>query len=74
MIEIYVGGNRMGTWAEGERLVAELAASGQKFELRDENIRILGKFVPAEPYLFPDRAEIDRRVAAGGGNQFHWAC
>ena len=67
MVELYVGGNRIGTWTEAEHLVAELATSRQKIELRDETGRTLGRFVPAEAAPFPDRAEIDRRCAAGGG-------
>jgi hypothetical protein len=65
MVELYVGGNRIGTWAEEEHLVAELATSRQKIELRDITGRTLGRFVPTEPSPFPDRAEIDRRCAAG---------
>jgi hypothetical protein len=67
MVELYVGGNRIGTWSEAEHLVVELAAKRQKIELRDETGRTLGSVVPAEPSPFPDRAEIDRRCAAGGG-------
>jgi hypothetical protein len=65
MVEVYVSGNRIGTWAEAEHLVAELAAKREKIELRDETGRTLGRFVPADS--FPDRNEIDRRCAAGGG-------
>jgi hypothetical protein len=67
MVDLYVGGNRIGTWAEAEHIVANLATSRQKIELRDETGRTLGRFVPADPSPFPDRAEIDRRCAAGGG-------
>jgi hypothetical protein len=65
MVELYVGGNRIGSWAEAEHLLLEWATKKQNIELRDETGRTLGRFVPADP--FPDRAEIDRRCAAGGG-------
>ncbi len=67
MVVLYVGGNRIGTWAEAEHLVAEMGAKRQEIELRDESGRTIGRFVPAEPWPFPDRAELDRRCAAGGG-------
>ncbi len=67
MVELYVSGNRIGTWAEAEHLVAELATMRQSIEVRDETGRTLGQFIPAEPSPFPDRVEIDRRCAAGGG-------
>jgi len=58
MVVLYVSGNRIGTWAEGEHIVAELAAKQQEIEVRDEAGRTLGRFVPTEP--FPDRAEHPR--------------
>jgi hypothetical protein len=67
MVVLYVGGNRIGTWAEAEQVFADLAARRQEIELRDEVGRTLGRFIPAEPGPFPDRAELDRRCAAGGG-------
>ena len=67
MLELYVSGNRIGTWAEAENLIAGLASLRQKIELRDETGRTLGQIVPAELSPFPDRAEIDRRCTAGGG-------
>jgi hypothetical protein len=53
--------------SESEQLIAELAAKRQTVELQDERGRTLGSFVPAELSPFPDRSEIDRRCAAGGG-------
>ena len=67
MVELYVGGHRVGNWADAEHLLVELAANGQKVELRDETGRTLGRFVPADPSPFPDQPEIDRRLAGGGG-------
>jgi hypothetical protein len=67
MVELYVSGHRIGSWAEAEHLLADFAARQQKIELRDETGRTLGRFVPVEPSPFPDRSEIDRRCAAGGG-------
>lgn len=67
MVVLYVGGKRIGSWAEAEQVVAELVAKQQEIELRDEVGRTLGRFVPAETGPFPDRAELNRRCAAGGG-------
>jgi hypothetical protein len=65
MVELYVGGHRIGSWADAEYLLAELATRRQKIEIRDETGRTLGSFVPVDP--FPDQPEIERRCAAGGG-------
>jgi hypothetical protein len=67
MVELYVSGHRIGSWAEAEQFVEKLATTGQKIELRDESGKTLGRFVPVDPSPFPDRSEIDRRCAAGGG-------
>lgn len=66
MVELYVSGRRIGSWADAEQLLAKWAATEQ-IELRDETGRTLGRFVPVAPSPFPDRSEIDRRCAAGGG-------
>jgi hypothetical protein len=68
MVVLYVGGNRIGTWAESEQRVAELAARNQEIELRDETGKVLGRVVP-EPADDPDWVkaitpeEIERRMA-----------
>ena len=67
MVELYVGGHRVGSWAESERIILDIARKRQPIELRDETGKTIGHVVPAEPSPFPDRAEIDRRCAAGGG-------
>ena len=36
MVVLYVSGNRIGTWAESEHVVVELARKRQEIELRDE--------------------------------------
>jgi hypothetical protein len=66
MVELFVSGRRIGSWADGERLLAGLAGTEQ-IELRDETGRTLGRFVPVDPSPFPDRSEIDRRCSNGGG-------
>jgi hypothetical protein len=66
MVELYVSGRRIGSWADGERLLAGLAIKEQ-IEFRDETGRTLGRFVPVDPSPFPYRSEIDRRCATGGG-------
>ena len=67
MVELYVSGHRIESWAEAEHLVAEWANNRQNIEVRDETGRTLGRFVPVEPSPFPDKSEIDSRCAAGGG-------
>jgi hypothetical protein len=65
MVEVFVAGNRVGTWAEAQSIVPDLAVKKQEIEIRDETGRTLGWFVPADP--FPDDAELERRFAEGGG-------
>lgn len=71
MIALYVGGAKIGTWAEAEKLLPEFAAQGKEVELRDDAGRLISRVVPPEPLCPWDpsltREEIDRRVAAGGG-------
>ena len=66
MVELYVSGRRIGSWADGEQLLTKLAITEQ-IEFRDETGRTLGRIVPVGTSPFPDRSEIDRRCAAGGG-------
>jgi hypothetical protein len=71
MVTLYVAGQKVGTWAESEQRVAELAARNQEIELRDETGKVIGRVVPPEPICPWDptltREELDRRSAAGGG-------
>jgi hypothetical protein len=71
MVVLYVGGERVGTWAESEHRLAEFAARQVEVELRDESGKSLGRIVPTEPLCPWDpnltKEELDRRVAAGGG-------
>ena len=49
MVTLYVGGQKVGTWAEAEKLFAE-AAKTQAIEFRDEAGRVIATSVPgAEP-------------------------
>ena len=70
MVVLYVGGERVGTWAESEHRLAEFVARQVEVELRDETGKYLGRIVP-EPLVpwEPDvtREELDRRAAEGGG-------
>jgi hypothetical protein len=71
MVVLYVGGNRIGTWAESEQRVAELTARNQEIELRDETGKVLGRVVPG-PVDDPDWVkeitpeEVERRMADPG--------
>jgi hypothetical protein len=67
MVTLYVGGRKIGSWAEAEKLFAE-AARTQPIEFRDENDRIIATSVPgAEPIIPWDpsitQEELDRRAA-----------
>ena len=66
MVELYVRGRRIGSWADGEHLLEGLAITEQ-VEFSDETGRTFGRFVPVDQSPFPDRSEIDRRCATGGG-------
>lgn len=49
MVTLYVGGKKVGTWEEAERVFAE-AARSQPVEFRDENGHVFATSVPtAEP-------------------------
>ena len=71
MVTLYVGGNRVGTVADLERLLPEFHAKRIEVELRDDAGTPLGRIVPPEP-LCPwnpslTRADLDRMQAEGGG-------
>jgi hypothetical protein len=73
MAELYVGGEKIGTLADLEKLLPELRAKGQNVEICDESGRSLAKIypqgepdpnaplVPWDPTL--TREELDRRAA-----------
>lgn len=70
MISLYVGGKKVGDWAEAERLFAETAAS-HPIEFRDEHGRVIATSLPGAEPIIPweptvTREEIDRRVAEPG--------
>lgn len=71
MIVLYVGGTKVGTWAEAERLLPEYAAQGKEVELRDDAGKLICRAVPPEP-ICPwepslTAADFDRMSAEGGG-------
>lgn len=73
MVKLYVAGQPVGTAADLDRLLPEIAANNQLAEVRDEAGRLIGRFVPAAEPLCPwepglTAEEIDRRVARGGGS------
>ena len=69
MVTLYVAGKPVGTLAEADALLSELAAQ-HDVEVRDDSGKVLGRFVPAEPLIpwEPDitRDEIERRIAEPG--------
>lgn len=76
MVALYVGGEKVGTLADLEKLLPELAAKRQKAELRDDAGNRLGTIQP-EPVLVPGeplvpwdptitREELDRRASEPG--------
>jgi hypothetical protein len=70
MVTLYVGGRKVGSWAEAEELFAETART-QAVEFRDEDGRVIATTVPGAEPLIPwepgvTREEIDRRKAEPG--------
>jgi hypothetical protein len=67
VVMLYVGGKCVGRLPEDAKLLAEHAASGRAFELRDEAGWRIGQYVPeAEPTLDLGPEEIQRRLAEPG--------
>jgi hypothetical protein len=76
MVTLYVAGQKVGTLAELERLIPELAARRARVEFRDESGNSVGTFdphcppAPGEPIIpwEPDitREEIERRKSEPG--------
>lgn len=72
MVALYVKGQKVGTWADSEQLVSQLAKDPREVELRDETGKLIARIVPAAEPLCPwdptlTKEEIDRRIAEGGG-------
>ncbi|MDB5312068.1 MAG: hypothetical protein JWO38_6270 [Gemmataceae bacterium] len=76
MVTLYVGGHKVGTLADAEKLVPEFLARKQKVEVRDEAGNSIGMFTPTPPRdpdepLIPwepdvTREELERRKAEPG--------
>ncbi len=76
MIELYVGGKKVGTVADMPRLMPEFIANLQRVEFRDERGNAVGEFRPQrvpspdEPLVPWDptitKEELDRRAAEPG--------
>jgi hypothetical protein len=68
MVQLYLDGRRIASWAEGEAKIAELASMGKEIELRDEAGKPLARVVPPGPlsvddaFLSPSPSEIDRII------------
>jgi hypothetical protein len=70
MITLYVGGRKIGTWAEAEKLFVEVART-QSVEFRDENDKVIATSIPGAEPLVPwdptiTQEELDRRAAEPG--------
>lgn len=76
MVTLFANGRKVGTLADDEALVAELAANPREIELRDDTGKVLARVIP-EPALNPSeplipwepditREEIERRMAEPG--------
>lgn len=73
MVTLHVGGRKIGSWAEGEKLLSEFAARNSSVEFRDEAGELVGTFVPRqvpEPIIpwepAVTREEIERRKTEPG--------
>ena len=69
MVTLFVGGKPVGTLADAEKLLPELAARNEVAELRNEAGRVLGTLSPEplcpwEPALTSE--EVARRVSRPG--------
>lgn len=49
MVTLYVGGRKVGTLADAERLIPELIARNQRVELRDDDGNAIGTLNPTPP-------------------------
>ncbi len=71
MVALYVGGNKVGTVSDLEKLLPGFVAARAEVELRDDAGTTLARIVPPEP-LCPwnpslTRQDLDRMHAQGGG-------
>ena len=67
MVTIFVGGQKVGNWAEAEQIFA-VAARTQSVEFRDEIGRVIATSVPGAEPIVPwdssiDQKELERRMA-----------
>jgi hypothetical protein len=70
MVTLYVGGRKMGSWAEAEKLFAE-AAKTQVVEFRDEYGPVIATSLPGCEPIIPwepavTREDIEQRKAKPG--------
>jgi len=70
MLELYSGGNKVGSLTGADKLV-EYAARHEPLEVRDATGKVVGRFIPDEPICpwNPEltREDLDRESAEGGG-------
>jgi len=71
MVMLYIKGQKVGPWAESEKVLSDLATNPREYELRDEFGKLIGRVVPATEPLCPwdptiDKAEIERRMKEPG--------
>ena len=73
MVMLYIKGQKVGPWAESEKIVSDLVNNPREMELRDETGKLIARLIPAadEPLCPWDptitKEEINRRIAEGGG-------
>lgn len=71
MVQLYVDGERIASWAEGESKLAEYAALGKEIEVRDEAGTTMGRIVPCGPLCPWDptltKEKMDEISKRGGG-------
>lgn len=72
MVMLYIKGQKVGPWAESEKVVSDLATKPREMELRDETGRLIARLIPAgnEPLCPWDptltKEEINRRMTEPG--------
>ncbi|MDB5308983.1 MAG: hypothetical protein JWO38_3185 [Gemmataceae bacterium] len=54
MVTLYVGGEKVGTLAEADRLIAEFIARNHPIEFRDDSGELVGTFFPKQKPLPPE--------------------
>jgi hypothetical protein len=70
MLELYFGGNKVGSLSGADKLI-EYAARHEPLEVRDATGRVVGRFIPDEPICPWEPSltveDLDRESAQGGG-------